>query len=233
MLKYKIALLAIFITMGIGVYAEKVEIALTYLSKKVIKVVVDDSIDEISGVKGFICFKKDGKEQATARYQSPIIKITNLERLNSIKKITLMGLLEEYAIGDLITSQLIEEIYIDYGISSKGIEKLSGLKSLKILYISHSNLNVIKGMDLSNTKLEYIELSNGSISGIYNLKVPNGLKFANFMRNPGIIIDMYIIEALNKAKVGVILDDIYPGIVDLIKTNERYSRIGDYAQIGW
>ncbi len=223
----------IFLAMGIGIYAEKVEVTITYLSKKDIKLVVDDSIDEISGVKGFICFKKDGKEQAAARYQSPIINITNIERLNKIKKITLMGLLDEYAIGDLITSQYIEEIYIDYGVSSKGIEKLSGLKSLKVLYISHSDLNAIRDMDLSNTKLEYIELSNGSISGIYNLKVPNRLKFANFMRNPGIIIDMHTIEALNKAKVGVILDDIYPGIVDLIKTNERFSRIGDYAQIGW
>jgi hypothetical protein len=219
--------------MGIGIYAEKVEITLTYLSKKDITLVVDDSIDEISGVKGFICFKKDGKEQAAARNQSPIVNITNLERLNKIKKISLMGLLNEYAIGDLITSQYIEEMYIDYGINSKGIEKLSELKNLKVLYISHSNLNDIKKIDLSNTKLEYIELSNGSISGIYNLKVPNGLRFANFMRNPGIIIDMHTIEALNKAKVGVILDDIYPGIVDLIKTNERYSRIGDYAQIGW
>ena len=219
--------------MGIGIYAEKVEIAIKYLSNNDIKVVVDDSIDEISGVKGFINFKKDGKVQATANYSSQIVYISNLERLNKIRKISLMGLLNGYAIGDLITSPFIEEIFIDYGINPTGMEKLSELKNLRILYISHSNLNVINELDLSKTKLEYIELSNCSISGIYNLKVPDGLRFANFMGNPGIIIDMITIKVLNRSKTGVVLDDIYPGIVDLIKTIDRYDKIGDYAQFGW
>jgi hypothetical protein len=233
MYKLKLALVISFLLMGIGIYAEKVEIAIEYLSNKEIKVVVDDSIDEISGVKGFINFKKDGKVQATANNSSQIIKISNLERLNKIRKISLMGLLNGYAIGEIIKSPIIEEILIDYGISPIGIEKLSELTKLKILYISHSKLSILNNLDLSKTKLEYIEFSNCSISGIYNLKVPDGLRFANFMGNPGIAIDLNTIDAMNRSKTGVVLDDRYPGIVDMIKSINRYTRIGDYAQIGW
>jgi hypothetical protein len=223
----------LFCLISLPVFAADQEIIITLLNGTKSIISVDDTVDEIYGVKMYLSFKKEGKIVKEYRHISPITNIENIQKLNNVKKLSLF--MELHNISDMSMLQLanIEELYISYGLMIRSLDFLQKMPKLKVLYLSNIQINPIDNMNLENLKLDYFELSSSGSITIRNTKFPASLRYLNLWRNESIYLDEETQKNINTHGIQVISDNGVKGIKNQIIGNDFYNKVDPkYTQIG-
>jgi len=222
-----------FLICFISIITAETSVKVFQLNGQINEISVNDNIDEIFGVKMHLYFKNEGKVVFEYNHKSPIIKIEGIESLKGLKKISLFMELHEFANFNSFISSNLNEIYISFGLDKESLESIQNMSNLKILYLNCIQIENITNIDLSKTKLEYIEISNSHLNKINNLILPRTLKYINLIGNEGLVIDSNTIENINNNNIILFSDLKIEGIKNQYYGNQKYSFIPKpYSEIG-
>lgn len=208
----------------VSMFAENVELKIHLLNGTVNTFIVDSSIDEIFGFKMHLSFNKNGKELYRYEHKSPIIKIENLSMLSNIEKVELSMELHNFVDISGLESVKIKELIITYGLNQKSLGSIIKMPNLKVLYLNSMEIFEINSLDLSKTKLEYIEISSSKVQKVYKLIFPDTLKYLNLVGNNIEEIDDETINQINSKNITVFTDKYIPGIKKQINGTNIYKR---------
>jgi len=187
------------------------------------KVFIEDSINELYGFKMHLSFKKDGTELYKYEHKSPIVKIENLSMFKNLKKVELNRELHNLTDISGFESATIEELIVTYGLNQMSLTSIAKMTNLKVLYLNSMEIPELNLLDISTTKLEYIEISSSKLQKIKQTIFPSTLRYLNFVGNDKLIIDDDTIKDINSKNITVIYDENIPGIEHQLNGNSIYT----------
>ena len=226
-------ILQTFLLCFISVITAETSVKVFLLNGQINEFSVNDNVDEIFGVKTNLYFKNEENIIFEFNHKSPIIKIEGLEALNGLKKISLFMELYEFSNFQSFISPNLDEIYISFGLDKESLESVQNMSNLKILYLNCIEVANITNIDLSKTKLEYIEISYSHLNKIQNLILPRTLKYLNLIGNEDLVIDNNTIENINNNNIILFSDLKIEGVKNQYNGNQKYSFIPKpYSDIG-
>ena len=204
-------------------FAENIELEIYLLNGTMDKVFIEDSINELYGFKMHLSFKKDGTELYKYEHKSPIVKIENLSMFKNLKKVELNRELHNLTDISGFESATIEELIVTYGLNQMSLTSIAKMTNLKVLYLNSMEIPELNLLDISTTKLEYIEISSSKLQKIKQTIFPSTLRYLNFVGNDKLIIDDDTIKDINSKNITVIYDENIPGIEHQLNGNSIYT----------
>jgi hypothetical protein len=184
---------------------------------------VSDSVDEIYGVKSHLSFNYSGKCITKYGHKSPIIKMENVSQLVNLKKVSLYMELSSFNDFTVFESKTIETLCVSYGLNDKCLLSIQKMPRLKVVYLDSMNINNLDNIDLSNTQLDYIEISYSKLTKIKRCIFPNTLKYLNIRGHGYVDFDKQTIEDINNKQITVVTDNKIDGINKQIIGDEYYQ----------
>lgn len=229
----KVIALCILFSPFYVLFSLEVNIKITLLNGTENNLLVNDSINEISGVKGHLYFKENGKVIKEYNHASPIVKIQNISALHNISKIEIYMELHDF--NDISEFELpqITELIVSYGLNNKSMLSINKMPNLSILYFNFMNITEIKSINLMNTQLKYMEISYSKLQSISKTIFPKTLKYLNILGNGIVLIDEDTINDINSKNIIVISDKKINGINNQI-IGDEYTKIlpEEYKRFG-
>ncbi|MCD1656011.1 hypothetical protein K7J14_15030 [Treponema zuelzerae] len=200
----------------------EVQLKITLLNGTENIVSTSDSIDEIFGVKSHLSFNEKGKCITKYEHKSPIKKIDNISELVNLKKVSLYMELNSFSDFTVFESNKIESLCMSFGLSEDCLFSMQKMPMLKIVYLQSMEINSMENIDLSNTQLEYFEISSSNLTKVNGCKFPKSLQYLNIRGNEYIEFDSQTIDDINMKQITVVTDKMIEGITKQIIGNEYY-----------
>jgi len=197
-----------------------------------IKITYNNSTSEILTIPGNITAIKNFKmelrvykddEVILYRKHRPITTISDLSVFPNLKTVELIYTFHKGTSLDFINSESIERIEISWGLEDVDFDFIRQLPKLNVLRLHHIKNLVINELDISNTNLEYLELSKCDLKEIDVFILNDNLKYLNLGYNEELIINKDIVDNLNLRGITLISDIAPIGITKYIETIKGYT----------
>jgi len=197
-----------------------------------IKITYNDSTSEILTIPGDITAIKNFKmelriykddEIVLYHKHRPISAISDLSVFSNLKTVELLSTFHKCTTLDFINSESIERVEISWGLENVNLNFIKQVPNLKILRLHHINGLTISQLDISNTNLEYLELSDCGLKVIYEIILNDELKYLHLGYNEDLIIDKNFVSNLNSRGVTLISDIAPFEISKFIETVDGYT----------
>ncbi|MBB6482731.1 hypothetical protein [Spirochaeta isovalerica] len=200
-----------------GAFSQNIDLLITYNNDSSEIISVPDDITRIYNFKkDLIVYRED---EVVIRHQHrPIKSLSDLAHFQNLEIADLVYTFDSCTSLDFLKSSVIEKLDISWGVSNINLDFVKSMIYLKALRLNHiENIN-LEDIDLSNTKIEYLQISDCNISSIGNFTFNDSLKYIHFGYNKDISFTSQFISELNNRGVTLISDKKPEGIENFIQT---------------